>query len=136
METIFRDTFKFSLLQLPLFFIVSLLLISCTKPTQEEVERVTSPDSIVDAVLMRSNSGATSSFSYEVHIVPAGGMPKEGKEVLRADHMISAELEWPSSGILEIHYDHARIFHFQNFWQSREVQNLGYVIQVRLVAAE
>jgi hypothetical protein len=129
----------FSKLYLVIFLFLLLAIVTavfiryCDIATREEVERVTSPDSVVDAVVVRLNGGATTPFSYMVYIVPVGGEPKGGTEVFTADHLVDRRIEWKERGLLEIHYRNARIFHFTNFWQSKSVQNLGYVVEIRLI---
>lgn len=53
-------------------FIFASISVSCfnTEPSFDEVSRVTSPSGKVDAVLVERNGGATTSFSYEVFVVP------------------------------------------------------------------
>lgn len=41
-------------------------------PSHDEVARVTSPDGLIDAVLVESNGGATDPFWYDVYLVPKG----------------------------------------------------------------
>lgn len=43
-----------------------------TAEVGEEVTRIVSPDGEIDAVLTESNSGATASFVYDIHILPHG----------------------------------------------------------------
>ena len=40
---------------------------------------------------------------------------------------------WSKPRKLEIRYDQARIFSFVNFWQSKDVDNFKYVVEVQLV---
>lgn len=100
--------------------------------SREEIVRVTSPDSVVDAVLVRTDGGATTSFGFHLYIVPVGGEPQVGHELFTADHMVGQKIEWKRPKSLEIQYEEARIFHFSNFWQSKDVQNFGYVVELHL----
>ena len=93
--------------------------------------RVVSPDETVDAVIYKTNSGATSSFGYQIYIVPHGKEPDFKNMLFRADHIKNLSVEWRSGKILNIVYDEARIFHFTNFWHSKEVQNFSYVVEKR-----
>jgi hypothetical protein len=43
------------------------------EPSRDEVARVVSPSGKVDAVLIETNGGATTSFGYDVFLVPSGG---------------------------------------------------------------
>lgn len=110
------------------------------EPSYEEIGRVKSPDGMVDAVLVRSNGGATTSFGYSVFLVPAGTRFDERAQVFQpdyalfvADHQVDLELVWKEPKFLEIRHVKARIFQFSNFWHSREVQDFHYTVEVRLV---
>ncbi len=99
----------------------------------EEISRVKSPDSFVDAVLVQSNCGATTPYGYLLCIVPTGGKYKKDEYLLNADHVDGLEIHWRQPKLLEIRYREARIFHFSNFWHTREVQDFAYVVELRLV---
>ena len=58
--------------KLSLLPIVLALLAGCGLASRDEVARVGSPDGRVEAVLIETNGGATTSFVYEVHVVPKG----------------------------------------------------------------
>lgn len=107
------------------------VLNGCVEPAAEEVERVTSPDKTVDAVLVLKKVGATVSTPFEVYIVPRGGKP-EGEPSMRADKVEEIKLIWKEPKFLEIHYLKGRIFLFTNFWLSSEVQNFTYIVELRL----
>jgi len=104
----------------------------------EELARVTSPDSLVDAVFTRTNSHATVPYVYRVYIVARGTATQRDRvaEVFRADHVDGASLAWPRAGLLEIRYARARIFHFTNFWSAGEVRNFTYEVGIRLRPTE
>ena len=54
-----------------LVFVVALLLAACTE-TSFEASRVTSPDGALDAVVLESDQGATTAYTYTVCIVDRG----------------------------------------------------------------
>jgi hypothetical protein len=117
-----------------LLLIINIFLISCGNSVgRKEILRVKSPDSLVDAVLIRMNVDATTSYGYMLYIVPSAEKPKVGNEVLRADNLISVTLDWKAPRYLEISYEKGRIFFFTNFWHSKEVQNFQYIVELRLV---
>ncbi len=117
-----------------LLFLMILCLISCTNFVErKEILRVKSPDSLVDAVLVRTNAGATTSYGYMLYIIPSGKEPKMGNEVLKADNLVNVTLNWKQSRFLEIRYEKGRIFLFTNFWNSKEVQDFDYVVELRLI---
>src|SRR5215510_9928949 len=105
---------------------------SCDFVSREEIARVPSPDGIVKAVLVRTNAGATTAFGYELYIVPLGGKVQIGREQLRADHLTDVGIQWRQNKLLEVHYTEGRIFHFSNFWFSKEVREFCHVGEVRL----
>jgi len=72
--------------------------------SSKEHYRVKSPDAEVDAVLMKSDGGATT----------------------------SVRITWIENKILEIDCKSARIFRFSNFWQSKEVQDYRYIVEIRI----
>jgi hypothetical protein len=100
---------------------------------RQEIKRVRSPDERVEAVLIQTNAGATTAFSYEVFLVPTGATPKKGNELFRADQIINLELRWRQPKSLEIAYEQGRIFHFSNFWNSQDVDNFRHVVEVTLI---
>lgn len=104
-----------------------------TDPTIEELARISSPDSTVDAVLLRKNFHATVPFIYEAYIVKANNKAGDEKDlILKSDHMNNIQLKWKEPRFLEISYSSGRIWHFQNFWQSKEVENFNYLVETRL----
>lgn len=102
-----------------------------------EAGRVSSPDRRVDAVILRTRGGATTGTSYQVHVAPRGEQPEIELKILTADHVAPGELRvgWTSDRMLRISAGDSRIFQFKNFWMSREVDDFGYVVHVRLEQA-
>jgi hypothetical protein len=107
----------------------------------EEIARAKSLDGVVDAVIVRGNGGATTSYTYSVFIVPSGVAFDEKsplfdfhkKQDLFGTDTRDFQLVWKEPRSLEIRYRSIpRIFHYRNFWQSQEAQN-NYVVDVRLV---
>lgn len=122
-----------------IYLLLMLIVLSCNIPstTKEmecsEIKRITSPDSLVDAVLLETNAGATTSLGYNLYIVPRGKKSQIGYEQFIADHIIDLEINWKEIQFLEIKYKQARIFKFTNFWHSEKVRNWSYVVELRLV---
>jgi len=96
---------------------------------------VKSPDAEVDAVLMKSDGGATTSVSYNLFILPKGAssreLPLEHSRLI-ADNAEGLRITWIENKILEIDCKSARIFRFSNFWQSKEVQDYRYIVEIRI----
>lgn len=120
-----------------LYFLILLFLAwGCSPCEFNEVDRIKSTDGIVDAVHVRGNCGATTSFSENVFIVQNGAKtpaPKERYQVFSADHVEGLKVKWREPRVLEIYYKEARIFQFTNFWHSKDVQNFSYVVEIRLI---
>jgi hypothetical protein len=109
----------------------------------EELQRVKSPDGVVDAVLVRGDGGATTGFAFAVFLVRSGtafdekAAPfEQDRAVFKTDHHEGLQLVWTKPQFLEIRFAKARIFHFTNFWHSADVQNYRYVVEVRLVPSD
>ena len=116
------------------FLIAVLAVVGGCASESEELWRITSPDSRVDAVFIQvGGGGATVGFSYQLFIVPRGAKPNTTGELLLADKIGNVSAVWSKPRKLEIRYDQARIFSFVNFWQSKDVDNFKYVVEVQLV---
>ncbi len=79
----------------------------------DEVTRKTSPDGRVDAILVETNGGATTSFGYLVFVVPNGVKltKRDDKYIVaslygaaRNEQAYGANLSWPSKDRLRIEY--------------------------------
>lgn len=95
-----------------------------------EVVRYTSPDKIVDTVIIQKNCGATTSVNDLVFIVPHGKSVEEYSPVFIADHVEELEVEWVDKKLLEIRYREARIFNYTNFWHSKNIDNFKYQVKI------
>jgi hypothetical protein len=74
-----------------------------------EVARVTSPDRGIDAVLVETNGGATTSFGYRVHLVPAGSAVDDQETAFlyaagRSDCASGVNLRWAGPDRLVVEY--------------------------------
>jgi len=100
-----------------------------------EVSRTNSPNSLVDAVLVTGDAGATTSTSSMVYLLPKGAQFRVREEddcIFAADHVKGLNIVWKKPQLLEIQYDEARILKFKNFWQTAEVQSFRHVVEIRL----
>ena len=79
----------------------------------DEVSRISSPDRRMDAILVETNGGATTSFGYLVFVVPAGvKLPKRDDKYIvaslygaeRNEHAFGANLRWSRKERLQIEY--------------------------------
>src|SRR4030095_9248366 len=98
-----------------------------------EVRRLPSPDSVVEAVIVVVEGGATVSLFHRVFIVSKGGPTRPENQILRADRVENLRVVWSDRRRLFVCFDQARIFEFTNFWHARDVENFNYVVDVRLV---
>ena len=82
--------------------------------SRDEVARVTSPSGAVDAVLVETNGGATTSFGYEVFVVEAGSSFDAEDSIaalyaaVRNGSAYGANLRWRAPDVLSIEYLTAR----------------------------
>ena len=100
-----------------------------------EYYRVKSPDGEVDAVLMKSDAGATTSFSYNLFLLPKGSSSQKlslDYSQFIVDKAESLKITWINNKILQIDCKSARIFRFSNFWQSKEIQDYRYIVELRI----
>src|SRR5215207_8000750 len=58
--------------------LIALVLLCAGCASHDEVSRVPSPDRHLDAVLVESNTGATTSFWYDVYVVKDGSSTRWG----------------------------------------------------------
>lgn len=120
------------IIKIVILSVTALISTSCSLDdscSSEEVTRTTSPDKIVDAVLIKNNCGATTSYSYRVFIIPAGNEPNNNS-IFLADKVEDLKISWKSLKNLSITYSKARIFEFTNFWQSKKIDNFLYIVSI------
>jgi hypothetical protein len=101
----------------------------------DEVARVPDPNANVDAVLVETNGGATTSFGYEVFILPRGQKPERSAHAvvslygaIRNDHAYGANLRWTSNDTLVVEYLDAQ----HPNWLNGSVSVNGRVINIEL----
>ena len=120
--------------RLALILLLSILG-SCNTWEREEIARYTSPDSAVDAVLVGGSAGATTSYVYELYLVPLGSEIPDDPEssVFAADHVDSLQIRWRRPKLLEIEYEQARIHRFKNHDLLLGIPGPRRVVELRLV---
>lgn len=112
---------------------VTFIICGCDQLTpcnSKELQRISSPDNLLDAVLVETDCGATTSFVSTVYIVPKYEEVSNDDVVFKADNVKDLTLYWAKNNFLEIRYGKARIFNFTNFWHSKDVGNFEYVVNV------
>ena len=87
-------------------------LLACV--SSDEVARVAAPGGRIEAVLIETNGGATTSFGYDVAVVPAGNSTRFRGNVatlygaVRSDSAYGVNLRWATPSELHIEYLYAR----------------------------
>jgi len=79
-------------------------------PSADEVSRVTAPRGDIEAVLIETNGGATTSFGYEIFVVPRGtkasGTPAAFLYgALRSQRAYGVNLRWLSDSNLDVEFE-------------------------------
>jgi len=97
---------------------------------QQEMQRVTSPDKKVDAVIIDEDCGATISLIRNVYIVPSGDQIKDEYLVLRATHTDYLKVEWMESKYLIISYKKATLHITKDTWFSNDIDGESYEIKI------
>lgn len=107
-------------------------IVGCGQTPPTEVYRLTSPDNKVDAIVAKKETDATAGLPFFLYIVPKGGHITESEPILIADSMDNAQVKWRASKKLVVSFSSGRIFSFSNFWQSSEIDNFQYSVNVYL----
>src|SRR4029077_534821 len=111
-------------------------------PRFSEETRVTSPNGVLDAVMILENgSGPLGGLAWHAYIVAKGSAVDVHKshEIFRASTLSGEKLLWSQPHLLEIHYDMANIEEFRNLWGLYEIRDVGsagerdYLVEIRLV---
>jgi hypothetical protein len=98
-----------------------------------EVQRVTSPDSLLDAIIFK-NENYDVKNGMMVSIEFAGDKSKSFDSMeFSADKVHGLSVRWINSNLLEIHYTKARIFAFRNIWTDRGFGPLVRTVEIALV---
>lgn len=107
--------------------------ISLFQTASSEYQRITSPDGLVDAIIIYRDSGATSPGSYQLYIVQRGRIVTEEKDIpVFGAEAYQLKLSWVKDKDLQIDCKHARIGGFSNFWFSKDIQDYRYIVEIRI----
>jgi hypothetical protein len=107
------------------YAVITCILSSCNTRTMKIIQRVPSPDGLVDAILVIRPTAAIAADVYEVYIVSHLGNPRKRDLILSGDLLSNARLEWNHPRLLELHYTAAYIVDFRNYWQSPDVKDFN-----------
>jgi hypothetical protein len=89
--------------------ILAMGLIGCFR-TESEVARVANPTGDVEAVVVETNGGATTSFGYEIHVVPPGKRAGSASLVAviygatRNENAYGVDLVWATPTLVTVRY--------------------------------
>lgn len=104
-----------------LIIVLSLSLSGWGEWSFDEVARVSNVEANVDAVLVETNGGATTSFGYLVFVFPAGRMPKRDDGPVaglygawRSKRAYGVNLRWEAKNALSIEYLDAQAASLRN----------------------
>ena len=93
---------------------LTVLLLSSCRIQSDEVARTASPSGAVDAVVLELNGGATTSYLYEVCLVPHGVACKDADTVVslygagRSEIAYGINIRWVDSLHLNVEYMNAK----------------------------
>lgn len=101
----------------------------------DEVVRLSSPDGVLDAVVMRVNPGAFSSFLYNLYLVPKGANRIEGGEdpILCTSEGDAPTIRWEKPHFLDVDIGNSHVTFFANLWYSNKVND--YYVELNLSTA-
>lgn len=115
-----------------LWVLVCVVAGACGVVSRDEVARVPSPDGALQAFVVETNAGATTSFGYEVWV--AGKGDREATQVaslygaVRNENAYGVNLKWSSDTALLIQYFDARDAEIE----KSKLQIAGREVSVRL----
>jgi hypothetical protein len=106
--------------------------------SSDEEERVTSPDGLLDAILLREDGGgAAGGWEWYVYIAARGKPAEEGSAhlIFNAGTLTGEKLVWRQQHLLEIQYNIADINQFRNLAVAHPIVNgvqQDYLVEIRL----
>jgi len=81
-----------------------------------ETLRKSSPNNLIDCILIESDTGTVTSTDYLIYIKPFGEkVGKDDKIVFGAQRLRGDNIYWKDANTLRIEYENARIFSFTNY---------------------
>ena len=106
--------------------ILTLMLVclsACGPLPEHEMMRVSSPDQLVDAVLVRVDTFAMDNYAYKIYVVPAG--QKAGKEentILVAEDLDGVKITWVAKQLV-VSFASGEVFQYHNRWLSAQIKD-------------
>ena len=108
-------------------------LLGCDLCEEVEVLRKPSDDNKVEVVLISEDCGATTATAVLFYLVTPGSSVDSKHPILTMDRAENLEVRWLESKMLEVSYSSGRIYTFTNFWNSREIDNFEYTVNINLL---
>jgi len=114
-----------------LFILLFLFISSCS--SWDEVSRVSSPNGLVDAVLIESNGGATTSFNYHIFLEREKFFGVEQIKIgnlygaIRSKNAYGINLKWLNSTTIQLEYLRAKEIRLQ--LNNVDIQGVTYSIE-------
>lgn len=102
-------------------------------PTGDEIARIPSPDGAIDAVVTEWSGDATVGVVHRVFLTPKGAAVTPGAEGFRADRVKGLAVRWTGPDHVVLAFEEARVFHFSNFWNAREIESFRRTVALDLV---
>jgi hypothetical protein len=90
--------------------VVLILALGCFGASRDEVARTRSPDGAIDAIVVETNGGATTSFGYEIDLAQAGRGLWSARRVAflygagRSANAYGVNLRWTRPDALAVEY--------------------------------
>ncbi len=100
---------------------------------REEFSRQTSPDGVIDAVVIQVNPGAFSSYFYFLYLVPKGAKADNvlgDPAIVRTSEGDPLITSWEKSHFLSVNTGNSHIQFFGNLWHSNRVPD--YYVELSL----
>jgi hypothetical protein len=105
---------------------------------REQVQRLTSPDGTVDAVIENINCGVPCGLDYALSVVRKGAPPAKDslQQVFLGDDVLNLRVRWKEPHLLEVGYDRAMILDFRNVTyplaQPGNLDSYHYGVEIQL----
>jgi hypothetical protein len=100
----------------------------------EEFSRKTSPDGVLDAVVMQDNPGASSSFIYYLYLVPKGTKVETSSgdpPIVNTSEGDALLVNWEQPHFLTVTTGDSHVKFFGNLWYSEKVSD--YYVELTLL---
>jgi len=101
-----------------------------------EMSRKTSPDGVLDAVVIEDDPGAMSSFIYYLYLVPKGSKVSSSSSesyIVNTSEGDELMVNWQGSHFLEVDIGNAHVKWFANLWYSKKLPD--YYVELTLTKA-